>query len=212
MRIQWGFMSILSIPAVCPRCEHVFRSGFSSSIGATVIMSNNKSSCPRCGTIALVPDGMMRAVQNGIALLSGPDVTAEVLKQVGMLVADLRSGKKSIAEAKKTADAIHPEFGLHFREVTSWGAGILTMFLTLWMAVVQWMDRPGQNRTVNEVAVEAFESAYQQDQPLFHQKPPSSQGLGVNSKIDPEPHNRKERRAAAAKNKLDLKRKGHNSL
>lgn len=76
------------IPAQCSneKCRHIFPSGINLAGGATVKAYSNVSRCPLCHSPAVVAEGLFGAAGEFIRLISGPDVSKEMLRTAGLLL------------------------------------------------------------------------------------------------------------------------------
>jgi hypothetical protein len=155
---------IFRYPAVCETCGQVSFSGIAIGYGARVHLSGNTSRCPRCGNISAVPDGVMDILERGIRIFSGPDFTVEVLRALQMAVEDLRSGAKTPEQAESSLAAHHLGLAQEFRAWWNCGANTVQAMATVAAAVFTFLTYQNSNRTLEEVAVEAFEEIYVQPQ------------------------------------------------
>ena len=205
-------MAIFRYPAVCPNCKSIFPSGFSFGLRSSVTLSGNRSQCPYCGSMAVVPDGVLEVMDRGIKLFSGPDFTLDVLRAFQATVEDLRSGTTTPAEAEQGLAQVHRGLAQEFREWSAWGFNFVSAMAAAAALVVALQSQPS-NRTVDEVAIEGFESVYEQVQPQRQRVPTSprsdfaspEQPRTVSAAAQPTNRpvvaNRAARRAAAAKAK-----------
>lgn len=150
----------------------------------------------------------MLVLQNAIRLFSGPDFTKETLEAFGLIVEDLRAGKVTLPKAVARAEKLGPSFGKEFREWVSLGANIVIAMGTVAAAVIGYLALDRSNRTLEDVAVEAFEQTYVEPQldvrPKLTWQNHLSRPEAAHSDFVPSTSNglnRKHRRAAAAKKK-----------
>ena len=206
-------MAIFQYPAVCPNCGLLFPSGFAFGLRSQVTLSGNRSRCPRCGSVAVVPDGMLEVLERGIKLFSGPDFTLEVLRAFEVAVEDLRAGRKTAAQTEKRLAEVHKGLSREFREWSTWGFNLISAMAAVAALVVALQSQPS-NRTVDEAAVDGFESVYEQVQVVSPLSRPISQSTPsassypehrlaspIANRDRPTSSNRAQRRAAASKAK-----------
>ncbi|WP_333828301.1 hypothetical protein [Pararhodobacter sp.] len=143
----------------------------------------------------------MQILADGIKLFSGPDFTADTLRQLGLIVQDLRSGRVTRSQAVAAAEKISPSLGKDFREWANLGINFVIAMASVASAVFVWLQTPGQNRTVDEIAIDAFESIYQEPQPVLSKAPRIS---GLSNSADQrstQQANRKARRTEKAQSR-----------
>jgi hypothetical protein len=99
-----------SFPAICQNCGLFFPSGF--QVGKGVRLTGNRAECPRCGSLATVPDGGLDAegnfffVNQVYRVLNGPAVTPADLHR---LVAILNQARVQQAEPEQVVEQIQRE-------------------------------------------------------------------------------------------------------
>ena len=149
-------------------------------------------------------------LKDGIHLFSGPDFTKAIYEDLGFIVQDLRSGKITKQQAVARAERLNSNLAKEFREWASLGINVVAMMIGVASFVLTYLSYKNSNRTLEEVTVDAVESAYRSQQDdlrptlswenYFREpkakhddfRPANANGL-----------NRKERRAAEAKARTD---------
>ncbi|NEX45169.1 hypothetical protein [Pseudotabrizicola algicola] len=201
-------MERFRLPGICYNCRIVFGSGFTAGVGSSITTRGCKSDCPRCGSLAPVPDNALQVIQDGIRLFSGSDFTKQTYENLGLIVEDLRLQKITKAEAISRADQVIPSLGREFREWATLGIAFIALMVTLADFIVSYRAQQHSNRTLEEIVVEAVESAYEAQQPTkkrtlswdtYLSSPKAKPSDFIPAKSNG--LNRKRRRALAAKRK-----------
>jgi hypothetical protein len=79
--------------------------------GSTLNLSNIGTNCPVCGFgAARVSNGVYKATQEAVELLSGPDSTRAMLEALKAVAERLKAGEISKDEAIKQAGEISPRY------------------------------------------------------------------------------------------------------
>jgi hypothetical protein len=122
-----------ALPAFCPRCKSIFPfRAIAIGAGAQVGLSNITTNCPACGFGgATVSDGVYRATQDAIELISGPDSTREILQALKTLAERLSSGQIDQAEAQKQAYELSPKFAATFDVFIKLGLPALALLIAM---------------------------------------------------------------------------------
>ncbi len=152
-----------AIPAFCDTCGTAFSSGIVVENSFNVSFSGNRSgSCPKCGGMGHVPDGVFNVVGSTIEILSAPSRTIQELTR---LVEILRAAKTSSAKPEDVArdierdvPALAPLMQLLPANRSEWFA-----FLAVLLAIVQVYlaaNPPGTPApptiTINQVIQQTF--------------------------------------------------------
>lgn len=89
--------------AVCPECKSIFEDRGITIVGSTnVTLSNNSTTCPKCGSRAKYLDGTFNFDSNGVAtVLSAPHFTVDILKIVKDLIEKAQNGEITPEEFHK---------------------------------------------------------------------------------------------------------------
>jgi hypothetical protein len=120
----------LPIPAFCPNCKSIFPfRGINLGGGATLRLEKNIVRCPVCKyEKAEVSDGIFRVTNDAIEVISGSDITVDMLRRFTNLVNDVREGKLSPEAAEQQAQAISPKLA---RLIPDWQAANWIAILSL---------------------------------------------------------------------------------
>lgn len=204
-------MTSLRYPALCPNCGLMFNSGFTFGVRTTAFLAGCQTQCPRCLSPVPVPDGALEVLRNSIRVFSAPDFTVDVLRSLEVSIEDLRVGRVTAHEAERAINTVHPGLAREFREWTGWGFTFIAAMAAVASVVLDLRSQPHSNRTIEEVAVEAFEGIYDTDQPDLRmqnastanpapdpEQPNAGQQRMSPQEVAPKP-NRHQRRAATAK-------------
>ncbi len=116
-----------SIPAYCPHCGYVFdgRGGIHVENVMNIRLSGNRISCPNCGRMANIVDGVFSDRGNGLEMVEGPPISAAVLRQIKEIAERAQRKDISKQQAVREAAAINPLL-----------AGLLERFLVLGFAAL----------------------------------------------------------------------------
>lgn len=118
-------------PAYCSNCGAIFPSPISILGGGRVTLVGNITNCPRCGGAANILDGVFGVTNGVLQLLSGPQITRDVLRAVTTLIE--RAVRKEITpqDLEKEVTAINPELGAAVSEITKspWPLAVLTILM-----------------------------------------------------------------------------------
>lgn len=123
------------IMAHCEYCGALFRSrafgGISGNI--TLTLTGNKETCPNCGQMANIADGVFDIAGDVIRVISAPDITKAMYQQFLDLTRKVRSEEINHGMFVEMADAIDPRLGKAARIFQkNKKAGILVLVL-LWL-------------------------------------------------------------------------------
>jgi len=130
-------MSSAQIPAHCPTCGAIFQSRFLSMFAGNIGrmgLSGNKETCPFCGNMANIADGVFSIADNIISVITAPNITMQMLSEFGAVVKEAYNEKTSPEDAASQADSIDPEFGKIIRSLSSKGAFYTTGLLLIYLA------------------------------------------------------------------------------
>lgn len=124
------------IPAFCDHCGLIFNSGFSFGGNVqNITMSGNKTQCPNCGEMAIIPDGLYNVVNNTIELLKGPEISAQRLKLLKLIITDLRNKELTNQELNNKLTEEIPELS-SLKDFLPKTRNELYAFLGLLLAIV----------------------------------------------------------------------------
>lgn len=103
-----------SFVAFCenPKCGAVFE--VSNLVGgpgnATIHMTNTRAGpCPVCGSFGLIPDGVYQYANQAVSLLTGPETSVRVLRQVHEILKRAKSKPEDKEAILKEVEAISPQ-------------------------------------------------------------------------------------------------------
>jgi len=97
------------MPAFCGNCGLVFNSGFFFENCINISLQGNNVSCPSCGSMTSIPDGLYNFIDSSIELLKGPEITIYRLKELKNIISELRKQKASFSGIKETIEKEVPE-------------------------------------------------------------------------------------------------------
>jgi hypothetical protein len=97
------------MPAFCTGCGLVFGSGFVIEDSTNIHIQNFSSSCPRCGSIAKIPDGVYNVLGGVIELLSGPTKSARQLRSLQQKLRHARAHGESHENVQSLISKNAPE-------------------------------------------------------------------------------------------------------
>lgn len=92
------------------KCGLVFDSlGIDIKNSINVVIENNRVTCPKCSSVAKLLDGTFNFDKDGLAtLLSGPQITFEILTQLKLLAEKAIKDEYSTETFKEKAKSISP--------------------------------------------------------------------------------------------------------
>jgi len=101
------------IPAFCPHCGNLFESRMFHFDGdiTSLHLEGNRETCPNCNNMAQVVDGTFNTVGGALAMISGPQITADVLRKFGVLAQSAIEKKITTEELQRQATDIDPMLG-----------------------------------------------------------------------------------------------------
>lgn len=172
------------IPAQCPQCGCIFASGIEATNSRGLVLSDNKSRCPRCGTMSPVAEGVFDATTETIRVIAGSRFTREMIDAFQGVVRDAAAGTVSQDEAIRRAEKIDPKLGRLLKQAFGFGLPGAALLLTIVQLSVGHMDADGAHKDalVQEALMEQIlgEVARQPIAPQVSPTPPSPRlpGLG----------------------------------
>jgi hypothetical protein len=112
-----------TFPAYCPRCRSLFPfKGIHLGAGRSLGLTGNVTNCPVCGFgQARISDGVYKATQDAVELLSGPESTRVMLEALKAVAERLKAGEISQDEAIKEAREISPRYAALIEKITLLG-------------------------------------------------------------------------------------------
>ncbi len=122
------------IIASCSHCGAIFQSRAFRIQGAiNLTLSGNKETCPNCGKLADIADGVFDITAQAIRIVSAPDLTRE--KYARFLALLRQSQKRGVPpdQLEQEASAIDERFGEAVSLARSGPAWIILVLLILWL-------------------------------------------------------------------------------
>lgn len=153
----------MNLPAYCHSCGLVFSSPMAASGAIGLKVTNVQVTCPRCGEMASVLEGVMNVAEETIELISGPAWSHKVLSEIRGIVLDLRAGQISQHEAIEKAAAIDPLAGQTLRSWLSIGIPFALLLLEVLQMAWSRADIEANRQTAarREVQVERMIEAFE---------------------------------------------------
>ncbi len=111
-------MSKALIPVSCPHCGALFASRAIHISGNVqgLTLSGNKETCPYCGNMALIVDGVFNVADNVLSIISAPNVTKQMLASFEEAIKKAYAEKSDPEQLAKEVEKIDPSFGEAVRE------------------------------------------------------------------------------------------------
>jgi hypothetical protein len=142
---------MVAIPAACENCGTVFWTTWPFAPSGRTMFGHNTTNCPRCGGWADVAEGIFDFTRDGIAIVTAPQVTYDMLISLRGVVREAFEQDLSVDETKRRAEAIIPAFGGLFRphewSDTVKAAGILAVAGVVSAAITTFGAAPPANTT-----------------------------------------------------------------
>ena len=103
-----------SFVAFCenPECGSVFEASnlFGGPGSATIHMTNTRvGPCPVCGSSGLIPDGIYQYANQAVSLLTGPETSIHVLRQVHEILKRAKTKSEDKKSVLKEVEAVSPQ-------------------------------------------------------------------------------------------------------
>lgn len=95
-----------------PECGAVFEAPnlVGGSGNATIHMTNTRvGPCPVCGSSGLIPDGIYQYASHAVSLLTGPETSIHVLRQVHEILRHAKSKPEDKEAVLKEVEAVSPQ-------------------------------------------------------------------------------------------------------
>ncbi|WP_243186687.1 SEC-C metal-binding domain-containing protein [Clostridium intestinale] len=153
-----------NMPAFCDKCGAIFPSGFyiKDSQGT---FEGCTSMCPRCGSMAKVPDGMYNVIGETIEILKAPDVTIEKLKALNELLYNLKSDKIKTDTFEDKVNTELPELS-SLVSILPKNRTDLYAFLGLIIAFIQMIISLNAKEPINNYNIDTVINNYYISEPI----------------------------------------------
>lgn len=161
----------LGLPARCikPACGHVF--WVTNLIGGAgsgdIFLSQNSTSCPLCGSMAMIGDGLYQLSKGSLILKDGPTLTHAMLARLTEIAQSAKSKSIETQELLTEVAGVSPEFAEKIRRL-----GLPTAVIIL---LLLWMIKSVEiNVTVdlNKLIDQAQEAVADNPEPSVFDTPP----------------------------------------
>lgn len=133
----------MSIPVQCTKCGTIFwsrRLSLVASTGSRIVGFQEPCIVPSFGGTARGADGIYDNTPYGVEILSGPDVSREMLAALRRRISEKRDEYTSIEELRSDIAAIHPSFSELVTTIRKHPFEAITIVLTIiqiWIALAQ---------------------------------------------------------------------------
>jgi hypothetical protein len=103
-------MPSVLIPSLCTSCGSIFASRLFNISGniKNIVLSNNQETCPHCGGIAHLSDGVFTVAEGALSIISAPELTKVMLNTLMVQVQKAYKKKTSAEELANTVEEIDP--------------------------------------------------------------------------------------------------------
>lgn len=157
-----------NLPAFCSQCGLIFGSGIFIDNSTNIQLNNVLSSCPRCGALARVPDGIYNVLGGAVELLSGPKRSVEQLQLLKNVFEKAREQGKSreqvqteivqaVPELSSLATALPTTRGELYAFITT----ILTLLTLMVSAYAAWKPAGPSQEEINSMVSQALQKNMQ---------------------------------------------------
>lgn len=128
----------MQIPVFCQHCGAIFDSRAFRFVNATnVTLRGNRETCPNCGRMAEIPDGVFDFVGDTITVLSAPQRTQDQLRRLQDILRAARADRVSPADLADTIRRDAPDLEpIVSRLLVPKSPGELYALLTLVLTVI----------------------------------------------------------------------------
>jgi hypothetical protein len=135
------------IPAQCPNpdCQAIFPTPFNLT-GGVLTMHNNFIDCPYCGTKSPIVDGVMTVAKDALLVLSGSNITREIVRSFQKLADQVAEGSISRDDAVELAREIEPSLGSLVERTRAYGLPGFALLVMLIQLYIGHMDSEGAHR------------------------------------------------------------------
>jgi hypothetical protein len=106
------------IPVSCPHCGALFASRAFHITGNVqrLLLSGNRETCPYCGNMAHVADGLFNVAKNVLSVVAAPNITKQMLAAFEAAVRKAYTEKTPPEQLAREVEKIDPTFGDAFRK------------------------------------------------------------------------------------------------
>jgi|RhiMethySRZTD1v2_1073278.scaffolds.fasta_scaffold761862_2 hypothetical protein len=127
------------IPVYCEHCGAMFSSrmfnfGPNARV-ASMHLEGNKETCPNCGEMASIVDGVFEVSGNILKLVSGPQFTKVLLSQFAHLLEQARRREIEPEELEKKATELNGELGQVVKQMRASGMRLMPVLLIMLAAL-----------------------------------------------------------------------------
>jgi len=127
------------IPVYCEHCGAMFSSrmfnfGPNARV-ASMHLEGNKETCPNCGEMASIVDGVFEVSGNILKLVSGPQFTKVLLSQFAHLLEQARRREIEPEELEKKATELNGELGQVVKQMRASGMRLMPVRLIMLAAL-----------------------------------------------------------------------------
>lgn len=99
-----------SLIAYCETCGGPFQSSLAEVKKATdLTVTGNLETCPRCGELAPVLDGVFNVTHGVLEIVRAPGLTRDLYQRFGKLIGEAAKTDMAADELNKRAGEIHPQ-------------------------------------------------------------------------------------------------------
>ncbi len=122
-----------SIPGYCTHCGTVFegRGGVHFEGSTNIRMIGNTMTCPGCGRMANMVDGVFNERGEGLEIVSAPPITHAVIDRLRQIAEQTRRGEISPEEAVQQLGDVDPKLAAFFSKFHDMGLPYLSFFVAL---------------------------------------------------------------------------------
>lgn len=130
-------MTGIVIPASCPNCGGFFASRAFSISGniQRMVLSGNRETCPFCGGMANIVDGIFNVANDVLSVVSAPNVTKQMLASFEEAIQFAYAHKSSPAQLASEVEKIDPSFAEVVRNTGASNNLYLGVLMIILMAI-----------------------------------------------------------------------------
>ncbi len=122
-----------SIPVYCPSCRALFASRAFQITGSVrnLTLAGNRETCPNCGKMASIVDGVFDSADGVLKLIDGPQFTKEILEKFSALVVRAQRQEINSEQLRDEASKLDPKLGAAVERAKASGLPFWTAVLLL---------------------------------------------------------------------------------